>query len=108
MNQYQRACQIWAVLVYAASKSHIITYVELSAATGMPHFGFNDELGLLQDYCNNQGMPPLTALIVSSRTGEPEAGCDLPLEKWPAALQQIFQHNWTPAEAPTPGDLGEE
>lgn len=107
MSKYERACQIWAALVYAASKSHILTYEELSAATGLASFGMTDELGLLQSYCKDNGLPPITAIVVSKKSGEPASGFSaVNPEKWPATLQEIFQHPWAREQAPTPESLG--
>lgn len=96
MNIYQRAGQFWAVLAYAASKSHIITYTELSNATGSARFGkeMSYSLGEIKAYCEKRKWPPLTALVVSEKTGEPAYEFD----NWSASLQDVFRHPWSRAQ----------
>ena len=95
-NTY-RACQIWAVLTYAASKSQIITYGELSKATGLAAFGMDQALGYIQTHCQERGLPALTALVVQKDAGEPESG----FAKENACEEQMksFNRSWSLDEA---------
>ena len=94
-----RACQVWAVLAYAASKSQIITYDELSQATGYATPGLGELLLLVKNHCEANELPPITALVVSVRDGKPGNWDESEMGEWPSALQEIFQHSWSQKQA---------
>ena len=94
-----RACQVWAVLAYAASKSQIITYDELSQATGYATPGLGELLLLVKNHCEANELPPITALVVSVRDGKPGNWDESEMGEWPSALQKIFQHSWSQKQA---------
>jgi len=103
MNISQRALQIWSVLVLSAHNRQTITFEMLSKITGIPQQGLGQALFLIQDYCKQNNLPPLTALVVKSKTGLPGSG--LPLADFPAALQKVFSYNWLGVGCPKPEDL---
>lgn len=100
-----RAYQIWAVLTYAASKSHIVTYKELDNGTGLVSGGTGKALALLKKYCESQGLPPITALVVDEKGGVPSNLSGKDLKEWPATLRKIFTHKWKRKDSPKMGAL---
>ena len=99
MENIYRACQIWAVLAYAASKSHIMTYGELGEVIGYPPAGLGPVLLLLQQHCTDNGLPPITALVVSVDTGMPLNWDDATMGDWSSQVQEIFKHTWSQEES---------
>ena len=95
MEIIYRACQIWAVLAYAASKSHLMTYGELGEAVGYPPAGLGPVLLLLQQHCTDNDLPPITALVVSVETGMPLNWDDATMGDWSSKVQEIFNHTWS-------------
>ena len=89
----ERAFQFWGVLAYAASKSQIMTYVDLSNATGYSQQA-GDILALIQQHCWDKGLPPLTALVVSVKTGKPLNWDDAEMGDWAAEVQRVFKRRW--------------
>ena len=64
MDRYQRAAQIWSVLVLAARNRQILSYKLVSKATGLP-MQLGDFLGPIAAYCKVHGLPQLTVLVVN-------------------------------------------
>lgn len=64
-NQVQRACHAWPILVERAGLGTTITYGELGKAIGIHHRAVRYVLGVIQDYCLSEKLPPLTILVVN-------------------------------------------
>lgn len=102
MNERQRACQTWALLVFAASKHLPVTYGELSSATGL--VANPQPLAYIQEYCLLENLPPLTALVVDN-DGNPGSGLyAVEAQDVPKAQQVVFRHNWYTNPEKTPTD----
>lgn len=101
MRNDQRACQIWAVLAFAASKSQTITYKKLSRITGLTGT-MSGPLGYIQELCLMEGLPPLTAIVVHDN-GLPGKGFyAVPPDDVYKAQQVVFNHDWDRKPAKTP------
>ncbi len=77
MNKYQRACQLWPLLAWAASKSQIMLYYEEVGGLVGIHWRnkqLNDALELIDLYCKKKKLPRLNAIVVNGRTGRPGKG----------------------------------
>ena len=74
MNRAERALQIWQVLIGAAHNRQTLTYEMLGKMIGLPHFGLANPLEEVQSHCRQNGLPPLTVLVVSKETGRPSEG----------------------------------
>lgn len=57
-----------------ASTGHKITYGDLAKQIGIHHRAIIHVLGLIQDYCMQNQLPPLTILVVNKQSGEPGKG----------------------------------
>ena len=104
MNQFQRAQQLWSILVLAAKYRHILTYAEVAKAIGAPTPALGAWLEPVQAYCVRNGLPALTSLIVSEVTGLPGAGFTAAADV-PAAQMRAFAHEWFHGQAPNAADL---
>ena len=74
MKKEERACQIWAVLAWAARSKQKITYGDLSKLTGGFTAGLGTWLEPIQSYCLENELPPLTVLVVQKKSGKPGVG----------------------------------
>src|SRR5215472_4723249 len=74
MNKYQRAAQLWALLVMAARAQQILSYRNIESMTGIARQGVGEFLGPIQTYCKRNGLPPLTSIVIKEDTGMPGAG----------------------------------
>ena len=73
VNQAERAFRTWAILTECARKKEAITYGELGRRLGIHHRPIRFVLELIQDYCLNEKLPPLTILVVNQK-GVPGSG----------------------------------
>ncbi len=101
MTQYERAAQIWSVLVWAATNRQELTYDIVGRLIGVPRQGLGRLLEPIQSYCLVQQLPPLTLLVVSEVNGQPSPGFTA-TQEIPQERQQVFGFNWLDHPAPTP------
>ena len=100
MTVNERASQIWPVLVLAAHHRQTMTYEQLAKLIGIyPPPALAQLLEPIHRYCKQNGHPPLTALVVSGKTGLPGTGFTA-AQDVPAARELVYEFDW-PA-APTP------
>ncbi|MDK6079485.1 hypothetical protein [Massilia varians] len=102
-----RALQAWIILVGAAMNRQTLTYEGLSVkmfqrkAAGV----LDKILGHVAFYCIEQGLPPLTTIVVGKGRGTP--GQDIPLD--PAALdgarEKVFAYDWYDEIPPSQDEL---
>ena len=103
MNRYQRACQIWAVLAFAASKSQTITYAKLSCVTGLlPPPALGIPLAHIQEFCLIEKLPPLTAIVVQDNGVPGDGFYAVAPEDVYRAQQVVFNHDWDKKPKLTP------
>ena len=107
MTRFQRALQIWSLLVCAARDRRTYTYGDLADALGMGGAGVMAQfLGPIMDYCREQQLPPLTVLVVNQDTGLPGAGLTT-LEDVNLDRERVFAHAWFQMEPPETSDFEE-
>ena len=117
MTKYQRACQLWPLLAWAASKSQILTYGEVAKLTGLPADGVGNYLELIakycKQYCEKEGISKseliyLNSIVVNQDTGKPGGKVKLP-KGWTAAEAQMsvkfYGQKWLEIPAPHPSDF---
>ena len=97
VNQYERAYHAWAILTDAAARRECewLTYKDLAKRIGVHHRPLRYVLGLIQDYCLCEKLPPLTILAVSQSTLRPGVG----FIAWDAddieqGREQVFGYPW--------------
>lgn len=75
VNHVERAYRASPILVELAAKNATtIRYGELATQLGMHHRPIRYVLGVIQNYCLEQNLPPLTILAIGATTGEPGHG----------------------------------
>ncbi|WP_295401629.1 hypothetical protein [uncultured Thiocystis sp.] len=106
MNRSERACQIWAVLAWAARNRQTLTYSYLSKLIGVPAPGLGQLLEPIQSYCLVSKLPPLSILVVQQESGLPGSGFTgasaLELAK---AQMAVFSFDWLEHGNPQPSKL---
>ena len=99
-----RGLQIWLILIGKASNRQTLTYGQLSELLGFEGAGtLAGMLGHVVYYCQQNDLPPLTALVVnqnSGRPGEGYPGTDPDLDR-----EAIFSFDWYGIYPPTVDEL---
>lgn len=90
-----RALQAYLVLIGAAWEHKLLTYGSLSQQQMKYGDGgiLAPVLGCIMGWCHEQGLPPLTVLVVNAETGLPGDGLTT-VADFPAAMQRVFRFNW--------------
>lgn len=100
VNQVERAFRAWPVLIGVAKQRGTITYGELGAAIGIHHRAIRYVLGVIQDYCLEEKLPPLTILIINS-SGRPGTGfIAYNLQYFESGLEKVWGFDWDSIENP--------
>ncbi len=100
-----RAVQIWQILVGRAHNRQTITYGELG---GLMHYGagvLDRPLGHLYFYCEQNGLPVLSVLVVEKDTGLPKGGVgdrDPDVER-----EKVFRYDWFGMHPPTAEEMAQ-
>ncbi|MBF0310462.1 MAG: HNH endonuclease [Magnetococcales bacterium] len=74
INHEERAFRAWPILVEYARKNKTITYKELASALDLHHRSMQWLLDLIQNFCLDNKLPPLTIIAVNKETGKPGNG----------------------------------
>jgi hypothetical protein len=93
MTKYERAQQLWSILVLAAKNRQVLTYGIIEKATGLVRPSIGGMLSPIQNYCMNRDLPPLTILVVKDKSGMPGDGF-IAAERIPEAQQEVFAYDW--------------
>ncbi|MDR6430736.1 putative restriction endonuclease [Brucella pseudogrignonensis] len=105
-NLTRRSIQIYTILVVAAHNRQILTYKIVANLIGYRGAGVLDrQLGLLLHWCEHNNLPPLTSIVVNTKTGIPGEGFQL--EDMNSAREKVFAFKWYQIVAPTEDDLNE-
>ena len=103
MTKSERACQISAVLAWAARHRQILTYGLLSKLVGAPAPALGAWLEPIQSYRLFEGLPPLTILVVQQSSGLPGGGFTAAGAAEFAAQQlAVFDFDWLAHGNPDP------
>src|SRR5260370_1301967 len=102
-----RAVQAWQILVGKAMSRQTLTYEGLSVLMyGKRAAGVMDRiLGHIAFYCIDEGLPPLTSIVVGKRRGRP--GDDIPIDATTIDQQRegVYRHNWYDVYPPSEDEL---
>ena len=104
MTRFERAAQLWSVFALAARHQRILSYDIAGRLTGLPRQAVGDNLAPIQDYCLQNDLPPITALVVSEGTGLPSEGFIASQNILPE-LNRVFVYDWLSRTTPTPEDF---
>jgi putative restriction endonuclease len=101
VNQHERAYRTWNILMQSASNRSSITYGQLANRLGIHHRTIRFVLGLIQSYCLEQKLPPLTILVINQATGFPGPGfIAWDIDNLEQGRQQVFNYSWVSLENP--------
>jgi hypothetical protein len=109
-KQREKAFLGWNYLVGVASEGGTVTYANLGAAIGMSARSVTRPLGIIQDYCREAGLPPLTSLVVRSTSRRPGSGLQVEPGDVPQEQARVRAFHWDEepnpfeAEVPLPSD----
>lgn len=99
-----RAQQLWQILIAAATERRIVTYAILSNLIGIKiPVALADPLYYIKYWCEANGLPPLTVLVVNKETGKPGSG--MSLEDFDKAREEVFNYAWYRLVPPTAEEL---
>jgi alkylated DNA nucleotide flippase Atl1 len=105
MTRYQRASQIWSLLVCAAKDRKTYTYGDIADILGFGGAGVMAQiLGCIMWFCEENNLPPLTVLVVNQETGLPGEGLTT-LEEVNKDREAVFNFNWFGEEPPQNDDF---
>jgi hypothetical protein len=104
MTRAERAQQLWSLLALAAANRQILTYDMIARLTGVVRPSIGDFLRPIQQYCTEQKLAPLTALVVSDQSGLPGEGF-IAAADLPAAQMKVFRQRWQELMVPTADQL---
>jgi putative restriction endonuclease len=95
VNQVERASRAWPILTACANQRKTITYGQLGAALGVHHRAVRYVLGVLQDYCLEERLPPITILVVNA-AGRPGSGfIAFDHDRLDEGLEQVYSYKWS-------------
>jgi len=90
---------IWPVLTLAACNHQVLTYDRLAKLVGQVRPALGQCLEPIQSYCLLNGLPALTAIVVSEKTGLPGTGFTAASDV-PRTQIAVFNHNWLNTKVP--------
>ena len=102
-----RAVQAWQILVGMAHNRQTITYEGLSELMyGKSAAGVLAQiLGHVAFYCEDNNLPPLTAIVVKKDSGAP--GAEIPVQRQSIDEQRekVYQHDWFDVYPPSESEF---
>lgn len=101
----QRALQAWQILISKAANRQTITYIELAKLMGYTDARpMSQILDPIMKYCDQNGLAPLTALVVSKERGAPGDGLTT-VKDIDADREKVFGYDWYALVPPTPEEF---
>ena len=107
-DRQRRVLKIWQVLIAYATNRRIITYQQLSGLIDEPAVfpaSLGNHLAPIETFCLGRGMPNLTVIAVSARTGEPGDGIGMRSNNVGTEREGVFGEPWFAKTPPMPGDF---
>ncbi len=104
MKRVETARAVWSLLTLAALNRQTLTYQRLSKLIGVARSDLGRLLEPIQSYCILSSLPPLTSLVVETRTGKPGDGF-IAASDLPQAQAETFAYDWLAQPVPQPGDF---
>ncbi|SIO25456.1 hypothetical protein [Halodesulfovibrio marinisediminis] len=109
MTKYQRALQIWSILICAAKERKTYTYGGIADMLGFEGAGgITQMLGPIVHYCYKYKLPPLTLLVVNQETGMPSHELfTVTKSNMPQRREEVFHFDWFALRPPQIEDFQE-
>lgn len=94
VNQEERAAIGWSILSQVAINNELIRYAELGKKIGIHHRPVRYVLNLIQNYCLDNHLPPLTILVVNE-TKRPGTGfVAWDIDHVDEGVKNVYEYNW--------------
>lgn len=103
VDQEYRAGKLWPVLTETAARNETITYGAAGRLIGVYHRAMRFVLGPIQSYCLDNGLPPLTALVVNKTTRQQGNGYIAGRPGDSRDLSRVVDFDWSTIANPFPG-----
>lgn len=102
-----RAVQAWLILVNAAMNRQTLTYEGLSQKMFQRKAqGVLDRiLGHIAFYCIDEGLPPLTSIVVGKKRGAPGADIPIDISQFDAERERVYATDCFDIYPPSPEEL---
>jgi putative restriction endonuclease len=117
VNHYERAFRAWPVLAEVAGNRATVTYGQLAHQLGIHHRTVRFVLAVIQDYCLQDQLPPLTILVVTQDRGMPGEGfIAWDFDDLPEGYRRVYAYPWQElpnafafaGDGATPDELAEQ
>lgn len=100
-NNERYAYLAWPALCGCAAQQSVITYTALGEQIHRHFRHLGSVLSVIQDYCLQERLPPLTILVVKKTTGHPGDGfIAWNADDIPTGKQQVYAYNWAALRNP--------
>ena len=100
INQAERAYRAWPILTRGRQKEEPSPMGNWGALLGVHHRAIRYVLGLIEDYCLDEKLPPLTILIVN-QSGKPGTGfIAYDVDKLEEGETLVRSYNWNATPNP--------
>lgn len=103
--QYHRAALAWPVLTETAASESTITYGRLAQHLGIHPRPIRFVLGVIQDHCLREKLPPLTILVVNQRGAPGEGFIAWDIDDLDEGYRFVYAYPWQ--ELPNPFGFAE-
>jgi hypothetical protein len=101
-----RALQGWQYLISKARNRQLVRYEDLAGIMGYsdnrPLFPI---LGHIMYYCDQEGLPPLTIIVVNDDGTPGEGFTQVPREEFDRQREETFAKDWFSIYPPTPEEF---
>ncbi|MBM7842122.1 hypothetical protein [Herpetosiphon giganteus] len=105
MTTYERALQIYQVLISLAHNRQTLTYSLLGDLVGLPRQSLGAHLDHLFRYCQHNNLPQITVLIVRKTEGNPSSGFSAEMLNLDQERERVFEYPWFRQKPLTVEDL---
>ena len=94
VNQWERAYHVWNELANYARAKKTLAYKQLGELTGIHPIALRFPLVIIENYCLDNRLPPLTILVVND-TGRPGSGFKAyDIDRFEEGLTPVFSFDW--------------
>ncbi|MDF2557980.1 MAG: endonuclease [Bacillales bacterium] len=93
-NHERRAFIAWDVLIKQVKKSKTITYKELADQVGVHWRACRFFLDFIQNYCIEEGVPPLTSIVVNAKGKVGKGFIAYDVNSLAECQEKVFNFNW--------------
>jgi putative restriction endonuclease len=88
---------VWSLLTKSAAKHRILSYADVAPAISTNPLSVRLALAPIQDHCLENGLPPLTSIVVSQSTSLPGEGfIAWDVDDLASAHATVFAFDWSP------------